>query len=194
MSNPLRARFFFDYLDPLSYLLDLELRAVLDETPELELRRVPVELRTPPDPLLDPDGPWWRERWQAAVTVAATRGGVRLEEPAILAWTRKAHEFVAHARASGVGEKAHRSVFEAVFVRGLDIGRVDVLVGLGRDLGLDPVETKAVLDVDRYAEDVGTSKQEALAAAIEEPAVVVSGERRLRGFHNRDALRTFLLR
>lgn len=188
------ARFYFDYLDPLSYLVDRELRAVLDGASTLELERVPLELCPPPEPLLDPDGRRWRERWEAARRIAADREPVTLDEPRILPWTRKAHELVAHARESGKGEEIHRALFEALFARGLDIGRVDVLVGLAGEAGLDAMETKAVLDVDRHAEEVATLRRVALEAAGGEPPVVARGGERLRGFHNREALRTFLLR
>jgi predicted DsbA family dithiol-disulfide isomerase len=85
-------------------------------------------------------------------------------------------------------------VFDAVFVQGKDVGRVDVLVGLARALGMDAVEAKVVLDVDRYAEDVMALRLTAAEAGVAEPPAVVLGSEVLRGFHNRDALRTFLLR
>jgi hypothetical protein len=46
---------FFDYVDPLSYLLDHALRE-LEGTGSTSYRieRIPFELRPPPDPLLDP--------------------------------------------------------------------------------------------------------------------------------------------
>lgn len=191
MESLVVARFFFDYLDPLSYLVNREIEAALEGMEGVDLRRIPLELRPPPLPLLDPDGPWWRERWQAAVSVAEAGSGLR--EPAILPWTRKAHELVSHARAAGREDDAHRTVFEAVFRHGLDIGRVDVLVELARGLGLDPVETKAVLDVDRYAEQVAAQRGDAAGAAVDAPPALVGVGRTLRGFHNRDAVRTFLL-
>jgi predicted DsbA family dithiol-disulfide isomerase len=80
-----------------------------------------------------------------------------------------------------------------MFGRGEDIGRVDVLVGIAGTLGLDPTETKAVLDVDRHAQDVATVSA-AAAVSVGEPPALSFGGRVLRGFHNRDAVRTFLLR
>jgi len=181
-------RLYFDYVDPISYLVELELAAASSPGDLPEPERIPLEVRPPPAPLLDPEGPWWRGRWQAALAA----GGGALVEPGILPWTRKAHELVAHARAAGLGLQAHRAVFEAMFQRGEDIGRVDVLVRIAGALGLDTTETKAVLDVDRHAQDVAALSAEA-AASVGEPPVLSSGERVLRGFHNRDALRTFLL-
>jgi hypothetical protein len=186
-------RLYFDYVDPLSYLVELELAAAARAGDLPEPERVPLELRLPPAPLLDPEGPWWRERWRAALALGGAGEGIELAEPPILPWTRKAHELVAHARATGVGLQAHRAVFEAMFGRGEDIGRVDVLVDLARALGLDATEAKAVLDVDRYAQDVAALSAEA-AARVGEPPALAFGGRVLRGFHNRDAVRTFLLR
>lgn len=185
--------FFFDYSDPLSYLVDRELATIAATPAALFPRRLPLELRPPPAPLLDPDEPEWRARWSLALEVAEG-AGVRLAEPPLVPWTRKAHELVLHAASKGLGEEAHRAVFEAVFERGQDVGRVDALVALGAGLGLDAMETKVVLDVDRYAEQVAAARARAARAGIAEPPAVVSAHGTLQGFHNRDALFTFLLR
>ncbi|MDP2958674.1 MAG: DsbA family protein [Longimicrobiales bacterium] len=185
--------FFFDYLDPLSYLVDRELASIEDGAGVRSPRRVPLELRPPPAPLLDPDGPEWGARW-ALAGEAASALGVPLLEPPLLPWTRKAHELVLHAAAKGLGAAAHQAVFEAVFLHGKDVGRVDVLVGLAQALGMDAMEAKVVLDVDRWAEDVAALRHAATEAGVAEPPALVLGSEILRGFHNRDALRTFLLR
>lgn len=187
--------FFFDYLDPLSYLVDRELEALAADGlgPGTGLRRIPLELRPPPAPLVDQEGEDWRARWAAAAALAEA-GGVTLAEPPLVPWTRKAHEFVLHAAEKGAGEAAHRKVFDAVFVRGSDVGRVDVLVGLARELGLDAMEAKAVLDVDRHTAAVAGLRVLAEDSGVGEPPALVHGGRALRGFHNRGALRTFLLR
>ena len=182
----------FDYLDPLSYLVDLELAALADELP-LSLRRHPLEMRPPPSPLLDPDGPEWSARWNQAMGAAVT-WGVTLTAPSLIPWTRKAHEFVLHAQAKGRGDAAHAAVFAAVFRDGKDVGRVDVLVALGQGLGLDATETKAVLDVDRYTAEVASLGRAARESGVKDTPALARGPDLLQGFHNRDALRTFLLR
>jgi len=194
MHTPGGARFYFDYVDPLSYLVDREIEAAVAGADGMEIVLVPLELRPPPEPLLDPDGTWWRERWKTATTLAAGSDATHMTEPALLPWTRKAHELVAHSRSVDLELRAHRAVFRAVFAEGRDIGRVDVLVDLARELGLDPTEAKAVLDVDRYTEDVASRRSAALEVAGRGPPVLVHGDQTLRGFHNRDAVRTFLLR
>lgn len=185
--------FFFDYADPISYLLDRELAAVGTSPVHARPERVPLELCAPPAPLLDPEGPAWRPRWDLAMEVAG-RAGIRLAPPVLVPWTRKAHELVWHADANGLGDRAHRAVFEAVFARGQDVGRVDVLVALAAELGLDALEAKVVLDVDRYAADVAAGRAKAARVGVAEPPALVSAHGTLQGFHNRDALFTFLLR
>ncbi len=182
---------FFDYVDPLSYLLGRELSSLLPELSVAPLCRVPLELRPPPQPMLDPQGDEWTERWSAAGALAADRD-IHLRDPSIVPWTRKAHELVRHADSEGLGDGAHRALFDAFFLEGLDIGRVDVLVEIARGLGLDPTGAKAVLDVDRYADEVSAFGSRAQALGIDAPPALALGEATLQGFHNRDTLRTFL--
>lgn len=187
--------FFFDYLDPLSFLVHREVTALgEDDAGGRGLPvYVPLELRPPPAPLLDPDGDVWLARWRPAAEAAAALG-IAVSAPGLLPWTRKAHELALHAGEKGVGPAIHDALFEAVFVRGEDVGRVDVLVALARRLGLDATEAKAVLDVDRFSDEVEGARARAAAAGIAAPPALARGGRLLQGFQNRGALRTFLLR
>jgi len=191
MMDILPIRFFFDYLDPLSYLVELELTAVEEGMAGAVAHRVPLEIRPPPGPLLDPDGHEWQHRWRTALEAAAHLG-VGLTAPAILPWTRKAHELVLQAAEKGLAREAHRAVFQAVFAEGADVGRVDILVGIAEELGMDPTDTKAALDVDRHTAAVVDLRREASRAGVAEPPALWHDGRILQGFHNRDGLRTFL--
>jgi len=183
-------RFFFDFVDPLSYLVELELVAAEIEL-GIEVERVPFELRPPPAPLrLSGDEPW-RERWELARELAAEQR-VALDAPALVPWSRKAHELLLYARARGAEPAARSAIFRAYFVEGADIGRIDVLVDVGRAVGLDVTGTKAVLDVDRHQEDVLAARRQAAEADAEAPPLLLFGAARLEGFHNRVTLSTFL--
>jgi predicted DsbA family dithiol-disulfide isomerase len=184
---------FFDYVDPLCYLLEAELAEVLPELGTVEVTRVPSEVCPPPAPLVDPDGPWWTARWTMAEHIAGERGRT-LVEPRILPWTRKAHELVLHARQHGMDAQVHAAIFQAIFGRGDDIGRVDVLVELAGTVGLNRQEAKVVLDVDRYGDEVATLAARTTEAGVGDLPALVGASGTLQGFHNRDALRTFLLR
>jgi predicted DsbA family dithiol-disulfide isomerase len=184
------ARFFFDFIDPLSYLVGREFAEI--ETPhETEVTWVPFELRPPPMRLTSMDDPSLTERWSRARS-EATRLGISLAPPDLVPWTRKAHELALFAHESGVGDVVRIRIFETYLLEGGDIGRVDVLVELGRQAGLDVTETKAVLDVDRYEAAVVEARGGAEELGVSDTPTLVVEERRLRGFHNRTTLGTFL--
>ena len=189
MNSP-TIRFFYDYVDPVSYLVELELQAA-EQASGLRVERAPFELRPPPEPMLDPETSWWIERVDNAVGLASELG-VSLGAQVFVPWTRKAHELVIHAGAHSLGPAAHQAIFGAVFAEGLDVGRVDVLVSLATRLGLGATKTKAVLDVDRYSDEVVRAREAALAAGVTRVPSLVAHEKLLEGFHNRHALGTFL--
>lgn len=181
---------FYDFVDPLSYLL-------LREIEGLEVRTAggvtwhPFELRPPPTPLVAVDDASLADRWVEARSVASGRG-LTFDPPRLVPWTRKAHELVIHAGEHELRDEVRSRVFEAYMLERRDIGRVDVLVSLARDLGLDDTATRAVLDVDRHQEDVVSLRTEALADHVADTPTLVHPDGRLQGFHNRDRLGTLL--
>lgn len=184
-------RFYFDYVDPLSFLLERELAKVRPE-PITQLERVGVEIRMPPAPPTDPEDPFWIDRWRRAAAAAAALG-VEMATPSLVPWSRKAHELLLHARDQGRAGEVHAALMKAFFEEAADIGRVDVLVELAGRSGLDASETKAVLDVDRYAGEVRAVRDQAMERGIRAVPALEVGGRRLEGFHNREDIRTFLL-
>jgi len=181
-------RIYFDFVDPLSYLVARELTD-LTEADMAAVVWLPFELRPPPTPLITTSDPSLADRWRQA-RAEASRMGIELAPAELVPWTRKAHELMVHA-GDGSGTLRMR-IWEAYLIHGQDIGRVDVLVGLARDAGLDATESKAVLDVDRYEAEVAELRGDALAADVRDAPTIVRGSRRIEGFHNRTALGTFL--
>ncbi|MCA1792142.1 MAG: DsbA family protein [Thioalkalivibrio sp.] len=190
MSTTPTASFYFDFVDPLSFLVERELLAVEART-GWSVERIGLEISPPPHPLATPGDPPWAPRWEQASAIAAEMG-IALSEPRVVPWSRKAHELLRHAETSGKAAEIRESVFRAYFLEGLDIGRVDVLVARARGAGLDVTESKAVLDVDRFGEDVAARRDAALQAGVHTVPLLVSGPHRLEGFHNRASLSTFL--
>src|SRR5688500_686133 len=148
MSAPVR--FFFDYVDPGSYLIERML-AEVEAAHGLAVERIPFEVTPPPTPLVDPRGEEWRRFWEGARTMAAEEG-VTLADPRLVPWTRKAHELARHAREHERFADVHRALFGAFLLEGRDLGRVDVLLDVATRSGLDLTAAKAVLDVDRHTE------------------------------------------
>lgn len=180
----------FDFVDPLSLLVAEVLRRV-DDVDLDAVRWQPFEIRPPPMPLTTVDDPELEERWRTARTEAAALG-IAFRPPLLVPWTRKAHELVLHARASRLDRQLRDRLFAAHLLEGADIGRVDVLVDIAHSVGLDRTEAKAVLDVDRYEAEIAELRAAALAGGVRAVPTVTRGEKRLEGFHNAAALRTFL--
>jgi predicted DsbA family dithiol-disulfide isomerase len=191
--NPPHLRLYYDFVDPLSWLLAEEVAALGDDAGPIEW--VSFELRPPPTPLVTADDASLAARWDRARVGMRTRPeGARREfsPPLLVPWTRKAHELVLHAGTHGAAAPVRGSLFQAYLFEGRDIGRVDVLVELAVAAGLDRSEAKAVLDVDRFEADVAALRADAVAAGVAEPPALSRGDRHLEGFHNRAAIRTFL--
>lgn len=188
--TPARNRFFFDFVDPLSYLADRELTAA-EEASGVRIERIGFELRPPPAPLTGVDDPIWSDRWLDARRVAEELG-VALAPPWLVPWSRKAHELhllaAEHDRAGSV----RTSLFEAYFTHGRDIGRIDELVKIAGDAGLDRTETKAALDVDRLREEVAGGRLIADALGVDDVPVLMVGDALVEGFPNRQDLSTLL--
>lgn len=187
---PSRPRLYFDFADPVSFLLERELTAVEAEA-GFDVERVGIEVSPPPHPLGAPDDPLWGPRWSEAESVAGAVG-LSLRRPVVVPWTRKAHELARHAEEEGQGAVVRAAIYRAFFEQGRDIGRVDVLVELSRGVGLDASATKAVLDVDRFGEEVAAGREEAVRSGIRFIPTLVAGARRVEGFRNRAWLSTFL--
>jgi predicted DsbA family dithiol-disulfide isomerase len=182
------AVFVHDYVDPLSYLVH---RIMVEEAGEAfatsgtGMELIAMELRPPPEAFLAPDDPDFAERW--AVMEDELGRGVA-DRPIVIPWTRKAHELRALAESKEIGHEVHHGLFRAFFEEGQDIGRVDVLVSLAASAGLDRSETKAVLDVDKFAGPIEEERRRALGMGLSRAPAVVAGDERMESWEGRDAV------
>lgn len=183
-------RFFFDYVDPASFLIEQHLTALDDEVP-VGVDRVPFELCPPPQDLIDPAAAPWRARWQEA-RAEVVAGGISLAAPRFVPWTRKAHEFALLAREQQRFDPVHRALFKAFHLEGRDLGRVDVLLQIAVHHGMDLTHTKVVLDADRYTLAVEQTRAEAERLGIPGVPALLAGHRWLVGLQDSETLLKFL--
>jgi predicted DsbA family dithiol-disulfide isomerase len=190
MEHPLALRLYYDYADPSSYLMERRLRPMEGPT-TFVLDLEPFEACPPPAPLRDPSDPVFVEGWRN-ISSTAEREGVRLREPRIVPWTRKAHELGFLAREAGCFREIHETLFRAYLLEGMDIGRVDVLVGLAGRHGLDSSRTKAALDVDLRLEAVLRSREMGLGEGVIRPPTISWLDRKAEGLLDHRSLAAFL--
>ena len=60
--------------------------------------------------------------------------------------SRLAQELAKWAESKGKGDPFHEAVFRAYYVNGINIGKVDELVGLAKSVGLPEKEARSVLE------------------------------------------------
>jgi predicted DsbA family dithiol-disulfide isomerase len=181
--------FYFDYIDPGSFLVHRTLQRL--GVPARIVRPIGIELAPPPTPLLDATDPQWIQ-YGRTVADLASEIDLEWERPAFQPWTRKAHELALHAAERDLFEPVHEALFRAHFEEGVDLGRIDVLVGLATRVGLDPTETKAVLDVDRFTESVERNRLSASVEGLGRVPTIRAGELSLEGPVRIDDLRVLL--
>lgn len=178
---------FADYVCPFSYLTLLGLEKVADEL-QIETEWRAFELRPAGVPRLEP---FADAEWQIVEQVA-TQAGIQLNMPALRPRTRKAHEAVAFALSVGAASALRRAIYDAHFIAGSDIGRIDVLTEIGATIGIDRIALRVALDVDAHADAV--SADEALAQRLEiqgTPAFVAGNDVRV-GYMSTEHLREWL--
>jgi predicted DsbA family dithiol-disulfide isomerase len=190
--DPLRLHVIHDYVDPGSYLtfrLLEDWAGTLPEPPEVTW--TPLELRTPSAGLLDPSDPGWGAMVRF-MEEEARGAGIPFRLPHFVPLTRKAHELALHGREKGCFDLVHGAIFRAHFEEGRDIGRVDVLVELAAEAGLDGTEARTVLGVDRFLPAVEEARRSLLARQVRGVPTVEASDRVLEGFPDVAGFRRFL--
>ncbi|MGO2746268.1 DsbA family oxidoreductase [Microbacterium sp.] len=91
--------------------------------------------------------------------------------------TVKAHELLHHAKAEGLQHAMEERLMSAYFTEGKHVGRVDDLVDLAVEVGLDADGTRDALDNDKYLPAVRQDQAQARAYGIQGvPFFVVDGQ------------------
>ena len=80
--------------------------------------------------------------------------------------TFDAHRLLHLAADRGVQHELEERLLHATFTKGLAVSDADVLVAVAEAAGLDPDEARAVLESDRYAQDVRADERRAAELGI----------------------------
>jgi predicted DsbA family dithiol-disulfide isomerase len=156
---------FADYVCPFCYLAEQVLER-LGRDHAADILGAAFELRPPGTPLPGPDAAWMRSAWTRQVEPLAAELDVTMRYPAVVTRTRKAHEAAAHARAAGPGAEMRAAIYRAYWQDARDIGRIDVLVEIGAELGLDATALRIALDLDQWTDHIVREEQAAARLGV----------------------------
>ncbi|MFT4137297.1 DsbA family oxidoreductase [Microbacterium sp.] len=102
--------------------------------------------------------------------------------------TVRAHELIHVAKAQGVQQAMTERLMSAYFTEGRHLGRVDELVALAEEVGLDAAETRAALEERRFLDAVRADQAQATAYGINGvPFFVIDGKYGVSGAQPADA-------
>ena len=102
--------------------------------------------------------------------------------------TVKAHELLHHAKQNGKQLEMEERLMSAYFTEGKHVGRIDDLVALAAEVGLDADETRAALESEKYLADVRADQDQARNYGINGvPFFVIDGKYGISGAQPADA-------
>nr|WP_274635596.1 DsbA family oxidoreductase [Microbacterium bovistercoris] len=91
--------------------------------------------------------------------------------------TVKAHELLHFAKEHGRQHEMEERLMAAYFTEGRHVGRIDDLVALAEEVGLDGASARAALESDRYLDAVAADQAQAAAYGISGvPFFVIDGK------------------
>lgn len=103
--------------------------------------------------------------------------------------TDHAHELLAYASDKGLHAEAWNRMFRAHFGEARKFWTLDQVADFAAELGLDPVEARAVLESRRYREQVENDQREArLLGATGTPFMLIARKYRISGAQTTDQL------
>lgn len=153
---------------------------------------MPFELRPAPAPTLKPDGDYLQTAWQRSVYPLAEKLGVEIKLPTVSPqpYTNLAFQGLEFARDNGKADEYNDAVFRAFFQQSRDIGSIDVLAEIAREVGLDAKAFRRSLEEGTYRGRV----QKLLRTAYEQAGVtavptMIIGRQRLSGLYPAETIR-----
>ncbi len=106
--------------------------------------------------------------------------------------SRRAQELAKWATSEEKGDPFHEAVFQAYFVDGRNIGRVDELVVLAKSVGLSEKKAKSVLELRTFKEAVDSDWERSHVLGITGVPAFVVDNRATVGFQTYEELGEFL--
>ncbi|SFH24174.1 DsbA family oxidoreductase [Pontibacter chinhatensis] len=149
----LQIKVYSDYVCPYCFLGEVVLeRALKGLEDKVQVEWMPFELRPYPTPTLKPEEDYLQTTWANSVYPMARQLNVPIVLPKVSPqpYTHLAFEGYQFAKEQGLGEAYTHRLFTAFFQEEQDIGDVEVLVKLAKEIGLDEAAYRQALETRKY--------------------------------------------
>jgi predicted DsbA family dithiol-disulfide isomerase len=132
------------------------------------------------------------ERVQTGLRQTADKLGLPFGERKKTYNSRLAQELAKWAESKGKGDPFHETLFRAYFVDGINIGKVNELVGLAKSVGLSEKEARSILELRIFKEVVDFDWLRSRALGIKAVPTFFVDERVIVGFPPFELLEQFV--
>ncbi|GAB3203811.1 putative DsbA family dithiol-disulfide isomerase [Pontibacter aydingkolensis] len=194
----LQIKVYSDFVCPYCFFGEVVLERALagiNARHKVSVEWMPFELRPEPTPTLKPEEDYLQTTWQNSVYPMAKQLDIHIVLPDVSPqpYTHLAFEGYQFAKEQGLGEKYTDRMFRAFFQEELNIGKVDVLIELAEEIGLDKKSFKEALESRKYKAE----HQKALQHAYKEMGVqavptFIIGNKVVRGLLREEDLRKLI--
>ena len=192
----LQIKVYSDYVCPYCFFGEVVLeRALQGMENKVEIEGMPFELRPYPNPTLKPEEDYLQTTWQNSVYPMAAQLDIDIVLPRVSPqpYTHLAFGGYQYAKEKGRGEAYTHRMFTAFFQEERDLGDIEVLKNLAKELGLDEKEFGEALESGKYKE----AHQRALRHAYEEVGVTavptfIIGNKKVRGLLREEDMRKLI--
>jgi predicted DsbA family dithiol-disulfide isomerase len=153
---------------------------------------MPFELHPAPAPTRKPESNYIQTAWKERIYPMAEKLGVYMRLPTVspYPYTNLAFQGLEFAKDQGKSDEYNDAVFGAFFQQSRNIGRVDVLSDITKEVGLDSEQFRGALERGAYRDRV----QQLLQTAYERIRVtavptMIIGRHRLEGLYPAETMR-----
>jgi predicted DsbA family dithiol-disulfide isomerase len=179
-----RIKVYSDYVCPFCYIAEVPLEEAM-KGKDAEVEWMPYELRPYPNETLRPEDDYLPRVWNQSVSPMAAQYGVKMVLPGV----SPQPQGFQYAKEQGKANAYNHRMFKAFFQEDQDIGRVEVLVKLAGEIGLDEAEFGEALETRKYKEAHQQALEHAYKGAdITAVPTIVIGDTMLRGVRSKEAL------
>lgn len=187
---------YSDFVCPYCFFGEVVLeRALQGMEDKVQVEWMSFELRPYPNPTLKPEEEYLQTTWQNSVYPMARQLDINMVLPKVSPqpYTHLAFEGYQYAKEKGLGEAYTHRMFTAFFQEEQDLGDMEVLARLAKEIGLEEEKFREAVESGKYKE----AHQKALRHAYEEAGIsavptFIVGNKKVRGLLREEDIRKII--